>query len=266
MNKFIPAKNIPLLTLGAGGLALALRRALYIFGADSQGLLAEPHFLHIAYWVLTAAVAGFLAVSVFSLDGSNRYEDNFPASPTAAAGGFLGAAGILATVLTGGGDGQTITTIRTVLGILAALGLGAVGVCRYLGRRPFFLFTAAAFGFFALNLVWHYRDWSGDPQSQNYVFPLLASICLMLSAYYRTAFAADMGHRRALLLSSLMAAFLCCLSLIPLSEPFLYLGCGAWVYLDLCPLPPPRRRRRRRHPGGEEPASEPETAHQEENL
>lgn len=245
MKQLIPPKYIPLLTLGAGGLALALRRMLYTLGTDSQGLLAEPHFLHIACWIITAAVAGFLALSVFSLDGSNLYKDNFPPSFAAAAGAVLAAVGILVTVFTGGYYGHTVTVIWRVTGILAAVGLIATGICRYLGKQPFFLFPAAAFLFFALNLVWHYRDWSGDPQSQNYVFPLLASICLMLTAYYHAAFAADMGSRRALLLSSLTAAFLCCVSLIPAEDPFLYLGCGAWAYLDICALTPPRRRRRR---------------------
>lgn len=246
MNKAIPTKYLPLLTLGASGLALSLRWMYYAFCMDSQGLLTVPHFLHIACWILTLGAAAFLAVAVHPLKGSNRYEDNFTTSLSGVLGSLLGAAGILITVLTGKGEyPDTLTVIWLILGVLAALGLLAAGVCRFLGRRPFFLFHGLVCAFFALNLTHHYRIWSGDPQSLNYVFQLLSCIALMLAAYYHTAFSVDMGQRRALIFSSMMAVFLCCLSLGHTEAPLFYLGCGAWVFLDLCPLTPPRRRRRR---------------------
>lgn len=247
MKKLIPTKYIPLLTLGCGVVLALLRWLLYATGVDDRGLLEDGNFLRILCRILPMAAAAVLCLAVFPLDGSNRYGDNFSASLPGAVGAFLAAGGILAAVLTDGmPQPDLLAIIRTVAGILAALCLIAIGVCRLKGRMPYFAFPGMVCIFFALNLAHHYRLWSGNPQTQDYIFRLFACIVLMLFAYYHTAFTVDLGHRRALLLCGLLGTILCCLALFPWDRPWLYLGCGAWCVLDLCRLNPPRRRRRRK--------------------
>lgn len=264
MKNLIPTKYIPLLALGCGLLGTLLRVLLYAFGVDDRGLLTDGHFLHITCWVLTFAAAVLLGITVFRLDGSNHYSDNFSASLPGALGAFAAAAGILFAVVTDEPAYRDfLTTIWTVTGIGAGLCLIVTGLFRLRGKQPLFLFHALVCVFFALNLANHYRLWSGNPQTQDYLFELLACILLMLFAYYQAAFDAGLGQRRPQLFTGLMATILCCLSLIPGDTPLVYLGCGSWCLLNLCRIHPPRRRRRRApeaagEPAAESPAGEPD--------
>lgn len=246
MKNLIPTKYIPLLTLICGVLGAIFRWLLYAIGVDDRGLLGEGHLLHIACWALTLAAAAVLGLAVFPLDGSNHYKDNFSASVPGAVGAFLAAAGVLLSIPAGLREApDTLSKIWAGLGIAAALCLIVTGVYRLMGKKPFFAFHAVVCVFFALNLANHYRGWSANPQTQDYTFPLFACIALMFSAYYHTAFEVGMGQRRMQLFSSLMGTILCCLCLAHGESPLFYLGCGAWCFLNLCPLNPPRRRRRR---------------------
>lgn len=252
-------KYLPHLSLACGLLAWILGSLLYATGVDSLGLLERGHPLGLLRWLTVLAAALLLAVGVFPLDGSDRYEDNFPASLPGAAGSFAAAAGIAATVLTDGGlYPDALTRVWTLGGILAGACLCVTGVCRLKGKKPLFLLHALVCLFLALNLANCYRKWSGDPQTQNYVFQLLASVLLMLSAYYRAAFEAGLGRRRAQLFSGMLSAVLCLAALAHTQTPFFYLGGSVWCLLNLCPLTPPKRRRRPKAPEPESP--EPEEA------
>ena len=72
------------------------------------------------------------------------------------------------------------------------------------------------------------------PQLQEYFFPLLASVFLILSAYHSTTLAAGKGHPRQLAFFSQGALFLCCLSLNS-EQGLLYLGMLLWTAVQLYP-------------------------------
>ena len=82
-----------------GCCALVLRRLLYGVAVDVKNLLPVNHPLEIALWVLSAGANLWIIASVWKLDGSPKYEDNFQPSLTAAVGHYIAAAGILLTVL-----------------------------------------------------------------------------------------------------------------------------------------------------------------------
>ena len=82
-----------------GCCALVLRRLLYGVAVDVKNLLPVNHPLEIALWVLSAGANLWIVASVWKLDGSPKYEDNFQPSLTAAVGHYIAAAGILLTVL-----------------------------------------------------------------------------------------------------------------------------------------------------------------------
>lgn len=246
MKNLIPTKYLPWLTLAVGCLGLLLRWLLYTLGVDDRGLLEEGHILQFLLWLLAAVWTAVLALSAFRLDGSNLYDDNFFPSVPGGAGCFLGAVGIVYTVVTGRGEfPDGLTNARMYLGVAAGASLIAIGVCRLSGKKPFFLLYGLVCAFFALNLANLYRVWSGDPQTENYAFSLFACIALMLAAYYHAGFCADSGQRRTQIFTGLMAALLCCLALGHTDTPLFYLGCGIWSLTNLCPMTPPRRRRRR---------------------
>ena len=97
--------------------------------------------------------------------------------------------------------------------------------------------------FFALHLGNQYRIWSGEPQTQNYSFQLLACIFIMLFGYYQTAFAVGSGKRRRQLFTALMGFALCCTAMAAAETLWLYPGCALWMMADRCTMSPPKRRR-----------------------
>lgn len=245
MKKHLKPNDLPLLTLGLGGLALALRGLLYLFGTDSKGLLTPWHPLEILLWLVTIAAMALIIALVLPLKGSNRYADNWSASVPGAVGSFLAAGGIALTVIPSLGDLSGILVLLwALLGILSVPALIFAGLARLQGKRPAFLFHTLVCLFFAIHMVNQYRHWSGHPQLQDYVFHLLACVVLMFAAYYRASFDVGFGRRRMQLTTSLIAVFLCCVCLSGGSDPLLYLTCGAWCVTNLCPFTPVPRRRR----------------------
>jgi len=137
-----------------------------------------------------------------------------------------------------------VETLTRILGFVSAAALAAAGFCRLTGTKPFFLLFAAACLYFALRMVCQYRHWSSDPQLQDYCFLLLACVGLMLTAYHHGAFGAEMGSHRDLWFFSLMAAYLCCLSLAGPRSQLFSLGCGIWAFTNLSHLSARVRRQR----------------------
>lgn len=231
------------LILAFGLAGLLLRLAMYANCVDGRGLLITGNLYHLSTWAVTAMTALVLILVLWPLEGSRVYEHNFWPSIPAAAGTLLAAAGIGATVLNPAGyPADTLTLLWRGSGFLAAAGLAAAGICRGMGKKPFFLLYALASVFFALHIANQYRIWSGNPQAPDYSFQLLACICLMLFAYYQTAFTVGSGKRRAQLFSALMGVYLCFLAAAQTETLWLYAGGGLWLLTDRCTMSPPRRR------------------------
>ena len=101
MKQTCKQNRLPIVTVVLGCCALILRRVLYAVAVDVKNLLPVNHPLEIVLWVLTAIAAAWIIASVWKLDGSAKYEDNFQPSLMAAVGHYIAAAGILLTVLLG---------------------------------------------------------------------------------------------------------------------------------------------------------------------
>jgi hypothetical protein len=85
-----------------------------------------------------------------------------------------------------------------------------------------------------LNTVAQCQIWGAEPQLQSYFFPLLASIFLILTAYYKTTLAASQGNPKMLAFFSQGALFFCCLSLNTPQWP-LYFGMLFWAAVQIYP-------------------------------
>ena len=167
-----------------GCCALLLRRLLYAVAVDVKNLLPVNHPLEIALWILTAAAAVWIIASVWKLDGSNAYEDNFRPSLTAAVGHYIAAAGILLTVLLPWGAEGRLILLRRVLGAASAVGLIVAGHCRRAGKCPLFLTHLAVCAFFVVHMLGNYGIWCSNPQLQDYWLDLSASALMALFAFY----------------------------------------------------------------------------------
>ena len=124
-----------------------------------------------------------------------------------------------------------------LLGICAMAAMGRIGLCRLTGKKPHFLLSAVFCIYCALRMVSRYQLWSSDPQLQDYFFYLGAYMALMLAAYHHAALDEGAGRHRSLWFFSLMAVYLCNLSLRGGMDTLLLLGCGAWAFTNLPRLP-----------------------------
>lgn len=237
MNKK-PNEKLPILLLILGIAAAAVRGLLYLTAVDSKSLLIRGNFLG---WLLIAlcAAAFALVLNVIRLKGSDAYFDNFSSSTFAALGSVIMAAGVILTLLEGNPMSRSrLVQLWYLFGILSAAGMIWAGMSRYQGKQPFVLCPGALTVFLALHLVSRYQPWSGDPQSQNWIFSLFSAIGLILCGYGHSAFAADKGNRRSFLATSLLTVFACCTAL-PHTEYFwLHLCGGIWAFTGICRVTP----------------------------
>lgn len=245
MNKLLNPKNLPVLTVGLGVIGLGLRWLLYAVASDAKNLLPLNHPLEILLWLVTVAAVALIVFTVWKLEGSNRYADNFSASVMAAAGHFVAAAGILLTVLlTDMDSSRFLVKIWKLLGILSAPALVLAGLSRMQGKCPVFLTHMVVCLFFVLHILNNYQLWSGNPQLQDYFFSLFGCAALMLFAFYQAAFEVGSGKRRMQLATGLLAVYSCCVALSGSGYPMLYFGGAVWAFTDLCALKPVPRRQR----------------------
>lgn len=220
--------------------AAFLRRALYIHAVDAKGLLVRNHPLALLLWAVVALGGALILLSVRKLDGSNVYEKNF--GREVPSGYLLMAAVIGCMVLLNRFDGMArFAQLLRILGGITVPALVWGGICRYRGKKPFFLIHGVLTVFLLLLLISRYQTWSGNPQLQDYVFDLLALAALVLFGYQTTAFEADRGSRRLQLAAGLLAILLCGAALGRTDMTGLYAAGMVWAATDLCRLTPPEK-------------------------
>lgn len=226
-------------TMAALGIAAAAARlGLMHFGLDSKGLLIPGHPFDLLVWLLTAAAAALVVLSVRKLGGSALYAHNFAPSTPAAIGCTSLIGGIASTVFAGADSFLRLDMIRNYLGLLTIPALLWLGVCRIQGKKPFFGFHAAVCLYLTLHTISHYQTWCARPLVQSFFFPMAASICLALFAYHQTAFDAEMGSRRMQLGTGLLGSVLCLAAAASGEDLTLYVGGAIWMLTNLCSLTP----------------------------
>lgn len=237
------SQQLKILTVCAAAAAAALRAAHYAFGTDGRNLLVSNHWSVIGLWVVSAVFAILLLLWGRNIKGTKDHADASLASIPAACGCFALAAALVVTGLQQYGAFELPADIFVwALGLLSGIGLAAAGLCRLTGKKTFFPLHATLCLFFTLRMIAQYRQWSADPQLQDYGFYLCAHVAVMLTAYYHAAFDAGMGNIRTLWLSSLSAVYLCCAALPHCTESLLLGSCALWALTNLPVLPAPRRR------------------------
>lgn len=163
----------------------------------------------VAFSILMLLVFALAAVS---LDKHSAFADVFPPSKQDLCFSLLGAAGLLAGCLLSF-RGSTLRMLLSLLGLLAALGLGTAAVLRFRGKKPTAAWYVLAILFYVVRLFRDFRHWEQDPDIWNYCFSLFAMISFMLATYHAGAFCFDRGARRRLAFYSLAGIFFGAVSL-----------------------------------------------------
>ena len=236
MEKLLNTKNLPWAVLAAGFLGFILE--LFLSSSGSTVLYG-------LVWVLTVGAAALLVWGTWDLKQAPKYGFNFPASLIGAAGTAAAAAGILiSSVVKIFSVSDLLSVLDVILGAAAAASLLSLSQCRWKGLHPSLVFHGLVCIYLMVDLVCVYRLRSSDPQVWRYCFSVLASVAVMLSCYYDTAFAANAGNRKAHTIAHLSAVYLCLLS-VPLGgNPIFYLTMAVWMFTNLCNLTPMPRETR----------------------
>ena len=220
-----PVRLLPCFTVCAGVLGLALR--LWLFSdMDDRGLLPVGHFADSALYVLTALTFGVLFLVLRKqapLRRTGRGRRLIHAAASVLAGCCL-----LVTALSSDAIGTVrLSQAASLASLLGAAVLLVLALLHLLGKKIPYLLYALLTLVLMVDTVAQCQLWGSAPQLQEYFFPLLASIFLILTAYQATACCAGQGKPRSLAFFSQAAVFLCFLSLNAPQWPF-YLGMLFW--------------------------------------
>ena len=240
MKKTLP-RLLPWITIGAGLVGFGLRLWLQLTGIDFLGLYVDGHPATVLLFLLTALTLPVLVLCALPLNTGLPYRKLFAPSLPNLIGCIIAALGILTADLAELLQRTDIVSIVSfILGIPAAVALFFSGFCRLRRKRAAFLWQCVIVAYFTLHLLSQYRSWSSEPQLMEFIFPLLASVFLMLSSYHRAVLEVAQNSRRWFIFSNQAALFFCFVSVIG-EGGFFYLPMGIWAATELCSLKQPKK-------------------------
>ncbi len=225
-------RHLPVFALPLGIIGFFVRYWLLTGGLDSRELIIPEHPANILSFVLLPTTFGVFYLMLKPLTGKPAHKQLFPKSLLALFGALAAAAGLLITLLF-----STQPTINYIFGVAAALGVAAGGILQFTKKRPNVFCHGIVALYMMLHLIFQYKQWSAEPELQEYFFPLLACIFVMLTAYHRTCLDNLSGSRKWFAFFNYGSVFLCLTSLY--SENWLfYLSLGLWCFTNGCSLTP----------------------------
>lgn len=216
---------LPYFTLGAGGIGLILR--LWLFSAtDAKGLLPASHPADTLLYILSALVLAVLFLACRE-PGTAPFRRRFRQIGETAGNLIASVCLILYGFL---GHGILLSAIACLIGGIALLFSAFLAWKRK--SLPYWVIAVLTVALMVITVT-KCRAWGAIPQLQHYIFPLLACVFLILTAYHRTTLAAKQGKRRHVAFFSQGALFFCLLSLN--SDPILCFGMACWAAAQLFP-------------------------------
>lgn len=232
MKQFLRSHSLPVFPAAAGFLGLLLR--LWLFSAiDEKGLLPAKHFADTAVFILTAIVMGILFL-ITQKPLARPVRKGVPAL-AGLLGCAMGGIGFLCTGLRNFfAHSSRFSGIAVLAGIAGGLVLLAMAVMKYFRKRVGYGFPAILTVCLMLDTVAQCQVWGAASQLQEYFFPLMASVFLILTAYHATFLAAGRGKPKWLAFFSQGALFFCC-TCLNTTHWMLYLGMLFWAAAQLYP-------------------------------
>lgn len=240
MRQSFTPRLLPYLSYTAGILTAGGMGLLSIAGEDEKGLFPSMHIGWILACLAAAAGLALLFLLCRELGGKFRYKQLFTPSAPAAAGALAAAVGFAVSGVT---DiifhGDIYGTVCGFFCVASAITLVFLAHCSRLGMRPVYFIRAVVTLTLMLRLICNFRHWT-DPQLETYLFPLLASVFLMLACYHRTTLDAGFGSRKAYVFTSQTAVILSCGAIFSDNWLF-YLTAALWMGLDIPDLRPVKK-------------------------
>lgn len=238
MNNSLRRGIFPWLALLAGIIGLALQSWL-CSSADSRGLLPAFHISSVLSLLLLAATLGCCLFALSKTAPAASCGTLFPRSRLAAAGIAMGAIGMLISAFFAPAAG-ILKLLTPICGALAGGALLVTAYCRFQGLRPHCLLHSAVAVFLIVRTMACCQNWGSEPQLQSYLFPLLASLFLLIASYYRAEL--DVLPKNILRYGFFsQAALMCCLSSAAHPQGLFYLSAAIWLAGDFFALPPARQ-------------------------
>ena len=223
MNRSKLTYAVPVLGL----FAMAARWVLYTAGTDARGLLVSHH--PAGYGALVLALLAFAAV--WFAQAPERKLKNSAVQSLALALGLL--------VSSNGGTGSfpMLNGLLTLSRYAAAVILAVQALYAFQKKQAPFGLNAGLCVCFILRLIGSYQIWSRVPQIQNYLFALLACLCLTAFAYQQAAGEVGLGSPRWCFRFALWGCFFCMAASIGATVQLVYLLFALWLYAQaLCPV------------------------------
>ena len=237
MNRRIPQSALPLLTVIPGCIILLLQAKLYTL-EEHTGLLPQSHPFYIAALIIGIVTAVLMVIlAVRRIENTPKVSGR---SPIAAIGAVFAALLLIPAAF--GIWKLANTTLEFFLVILAFVSVPCLLVLAwqfFRGRQPHFLLHDVLCLFFLVYMICQYPLWCGNPQAEDYLFPLFACVCLNFTAYRRAAFDFRSGNLPALTYFGWMAGFFCICSLAGDGDVWFYLAGGLWALTNLYSIQPP---------------------------
>jgi len=232
---------LPLFTAFLSVVGIIIRYWMHTAGTDAEGLIIKGHPSTTVMAVLLVGLGLMLAVFAFFPDRTTVRPGK---SAPGAVGCYIGAVGLLITAVTELSAMSALDNERTasaMAGLLSVLfGFASVGVmvvmgnCRSQGKPLNRWAYTVIIAFFVFHLLQQYQVWTREPQLSSYLFPLFASITLMLCTYYRASKDLVLTGQRQYLVLSQAALFFSMMSIGGKGWVF-YCTMAAWMLLDSLP-------------------------------
>lgn len=167
-------KWLPLAALPLGLICAFLRKALFAAADPDRGLLATDHPAATALTVLTAVMA--VIFLWYLIKGQNKEFRFLTSLPIPALGCAAAAGGLLYWCFTAEGSGRLLMALKAV----AALCFLLMAFYRFKGQKsPLLMPAAICIAMMALCFS-QYRGWGQHTQPQEYLFPALSALLLVL--------------------------------------------------------------------------------------
>lgn len=222
----------------AGVIGLALQSWL-LSSVGDRGLLPSPHIASSICLLLLAATLEVCLLAIFKISPTTDYAELFPRSPIAAAGTAIAAIGMLFSAFSMPVSG-ILGLLTPITGVLGGIALLVTAYYRFKGLQPNCLFHSAVAVFFIIRTMACCQSWGSEPQLQLYLFPLLASLLLLIASYYRAEL--DVMSKSSCWYTFFsQGALMCCLSSGSHSQGLFYLSAALWLATDYFVLIPVRQ-------------------------
>lgn len=201
MKRRFNTAPILIFSLVAGLIGCGLQLWLSQTGVDANGLLIPGHnatYLLLGLSVCTTLILFYISTGV---PKDMHYSTLGRAQKFSIAGNILSASGILLTVLNDALS-PTLTAVA-----LAAIAILVAQLYTQKNKGLHFWFCAGITAFLLLLPLLQYPVWCVETQTQNYIYPLFASISLLLAAYHRTEAELGLFHSKRMVFFHAMAVY-----------------------------------------------------------